>query len=86
MRYFALACDYDGTLAHHGRVDAATVSALERLRASGRKLVMVTGRDLEDLLHVFPEVHLFDRIVAENGWLLYDPRLIRAPGRGAGAV
>ena len=31
MRYLALTCDYDGTLAHHGRVDAPTLKALERL-------------------------------------------------------
>src|SRR5262245_15678022 len=73
MRYFALACDYDGTLARHGTVDGATLDALERLRASGRKLIMVTGRELEDVMNVFPHTHLFDRIVAENGGVLYDP-------------
>jgi HAD superfamily hydrolase (TIGR01484 family) len=73
MRYIALACDYDGTLAQDGRVDAAMIAALERLRASGRRLVMVTGRHLEDLMRVFPATHLFDRIVVENGGLLYDP-------------
>ena len=36
MQYTTLACDYDGTLAQDGRVDAATLGALERLRASGR--------------------------------------------------
>jgi hydroxymethylpyrimidine pyrophosphatase-like HAD family hydrolase len=73
MRYAALACDYDGTIALHGRVDASTVEAFERLRASGRRLVLVTGRDLDDLLRVLPHVHLFDRIVAENGAVVYDP-------------
>ncbi|HXW06952.1 MAG TPA: HAD-IIB family hydrolase [Vicinamibacterales bacterium] len=73
MRYLALACDYDGTLAHHGRVDDATVESLERLRASGRKLLMVTGRELDDLMRVFPRLELFDRVVAENGALVYDP-------------
>jgi hydroxymethylpyrimidine pyrophosphatase-like HAD family hydrolase len=73
MRYFALACDYDGTIASHGRVDGATVSALERLRASGRKLLLVTGRELDDLTRVFPHAHLFDRIVAENGAVMYEP-------------
>jgi HAD superfamily hydrolase (TIGR01484 family) len=73
MRYFALATDYDGTLAWHGRVDAATLQGLERVRASGRRLILVTGRHLDDLLHVFPEAPLFDRVVAENGALLYDP-------------
>lgn len=73
MRYFALASDYDGTLARHGSVDAATLEALERLRASGRRLLMVTGRELDDLLRVFPQAHLFDAIVAENGAVVYDP-------------
>jgi hydroxymethylpyrimidine pyrophosphatase-like HAD family hydrolase len=73
VRYRTLACDYDGTLAHHGRVDDQTLEAIERLRASGRRLLLATGRELEDLKRVFPEVHLFDRVVAENGGFLYDP-------------
>jgi HAD superfamily hydrolase (TIGR01484 family) len=73
MRYPALACDYDGTLAHHGRVSDATLAALDRLAATGRKLVMVTGRELPDLLSVFPQLDRFDRVVAENGALLYRP-------------
>ena len=40
MRYIALACDYDGTLALKGRVDEPTRGALERLLATGRKLVL----------------------------------------------
>jgi HAD superfamily hydrolase (TIGR01484 family) len=73
MRYLALATDYDGTLATHGLVDAPTLAALERFRASGRKLVMVTGRALEELQGVCPRLDLFDRVVAENGALLYRP-------------
>ena len=42
MRYLALATDYDGTLAHDGAIDHATVNTLERLRATGRKLILVT--------------------------------------------
>jgi hydroxymethylpyrimidine pyrophosphatase-like HAD family hydrolase len=33
----------------------------------------VTGRQLEDLQRVFPHLDLFDRVVAENGALLYRP-------------
>ncbi len=73
MRYHALACDYDGTLAHHGSVDRTTMDALESVRASGRKLLLVTGRELGDLFRVFPRPEIFDRIVAENGALLYRP-------------
>ena len=36
MRYLVLACDYDGTLAHHGVVDRPTLAGLEKLLASGR--------------------------------------------------
>jgi hydroxymethylpyrimidine pyrophosphatase-like HAD family hydrolase len=73
VRYFALACDYDGTIAHHGQVDDPTLSALERVRASGRKLLLVTGRELDDLLRIFPHAQLFNRIVAENGAVVYEP-------------
>jgi HAD superfamily hydrolase (TIGR01484 family) len=73
MRYLALACDYDGTLAHSGVVAEETISALTYLRSSGRKLLMVTGRRLDDLARIFPPLELFDRVVAENGALLYRP-------------
>jgi hypothetical protein len=73
MRYLALACDYDGTLAEGGWVDKSTLRALERCRASGRHLVLVTGRELPDLQGVFPHLALFERVVAENGALLYRP-------------
>jgi HAD superfamily hydrolase (TIGR01484 family) len=73
MRYHALAADYDGTLAHHGRVDEPTLKALRRLKESGRKLVLVTGRELDELLEVFPDIGVFDRVVAENGALLFRP-------------
>jgi HAD superfamily hydrolase (TIGR01484 family) len=73
MRYFCLACDYDGTLAEEGTVSATTLAALVRLKTSGRRLILVTGRELDDLLQVFPENSIFERIVAENGALLYSP-------------
>jgi hydroxymethylpyrimidine pyrophosphatase-like HAD family hydrolase len=73
VRFFALAADYDETLAHDGRVEPATVEALHTVVASGRRLVLVTGRELPELLRLFPEIHLFARVVAENGALLYDP-------------
>ncbi len=73
MRYYALACDYDETLASKGQVDEKTLAALERLKNSGRKLVLITGRILEELIHIFPQISMFDRVVAENGALLYRP-------------
>lgn len=73
MRFHVLATDYDGTIAHHGRVDERTVASLRRLLASGRRLVLVTGRELPELLSIFPEIDLFEWVVAENGGLLYRP-------------
>jgi hydroxymethylpyrimidine pyrophosphatase-like HAD family hydrolase len=73
IRYQALATDYDGTIAHDGVVDDDTVAALERVKASGLRLLLVTGRELDDLANTFAHMHLFDRIVAENGAVLLDP-------------
>lgn len=73
MRYRVLACDYDSTLASHGVTTDAAVSSLRDVAASGRRLVLVTGRVLEEINDVFNELDLFDRVVAENGGLLYDP-------------
>src|SRR6266550_109923 len=73
MRFLALATDYDGTLATDGAVDPETVAALRRLAATGRTLILVTGRQLNDLLRVFPDARIFDAVVAENGAVLYRP-------------
>ena len=74
MRFLVLAADYDGTLAADGKVDDSTLDALQRLRATGRKLILVTGRHLPDICNVFPHLDLFDRVVVENGGLLYRPQ------------
>jgi hydroxymethylpyrimidine pyrophosphatase-like HAD family hydrolase len=73
MRYLALAADYDGTLASHDRVSEQAIRALERLRTSGRRAILVTGRRVDDLLSVCPCARLFDLIVAENGAIVYNP-------------
>jgi HAD superfamily hydrolase (TIGR01484 family) len=73
MHYLILATDYDGTLASNGKVSEATLEALKRLQKSGRKLILVTGRQLDDICQIFPEVNLFDCAVVENGAVLYFP-------------
>jgi hydroxymethylpyrimidine pyrophosphatase-like HAD family hydrolase len=73
MRYLLLATDYDATLATDGHVDEATLAALKAVLATGRRLVLVTGRNLDELLTVHPELEIFERVVAENGALLYRP-------------
>lgn len=74
MKFRALATDYDGTIAHDGIVDEATVEALRRARTAGLALLLVTGRELPSLFDTFPDPDVFDLIVAENGAVLYDPR------------
>lgn len=71
MRYVVLAAGFDGTLAREGRCDERCVDALRELSATGRKLILVTGRQLRPLLEVFPEARIFDYIVAENGAVLH---------------
>ena len=68
-----LATDYDGTLAASGVVAAATWEALDRWRVSGRRAILVTGRELDELRGICPRLDLFDRVVAENGGWLFDP-------------
>lgn len=72
-KFQAIACDYDSTLAHEGRVAPETVKVLRRARAAGKKLILITGRRLEDLGRVFSETSVFDLVVGENGGLLWQP-------------
>jgi hypothetical protein len=73
FRWQVIAADYDGTLANDGRIAKDTLQTLQRVRESGRKIVLITGRELESLQSVFTELDIFDLIVAENGALLYHP-------------
>jgi hydroxymethylpyrimidine pyrophosphatase-like HAD family hydrolase len=73
MQWRYLATDYDGSLAHDGRVNATTVAAVDRFRAGGGRVLMVTGRELPDLRSVCDVLDRFEWIVAENGALLHRP-------------
>lgn len=73
MRYFALASDYDGTLACDSHVPDEALAAITRLKDSGRKFFLVTGREMPELESVFPDYKLCDAIVAENGALIHYP-------------
>lgn len=69
----ALAFDYDGTLTRRGRMARATHDALERCFSRGHPLLLVTGRTLSDLRSIEAPLHLFARVVAENGTVLFEP-------------
>ena len=47
--------------------------ALERLRVSGRRAVLITGRTLEELVSVCPNLDPFAVVVVENGAVLHVP-------------
>ena len=71
MYFLALAVDFDGTIAHDGRVDDSTYDSLKRLKETGRRPILVTGRELRTLGD--SNLDLFARVVAENGAVVYDP-------------
>jgi HAD superfamily hydrolase (TIGR01484 family) len=73
LRYLALAVDFDGTIARDGSVEQETIDALSRVKQSGRHLILATGRQLEDLWDHMPRLDLFDRVVAEDGAVVYSP-------------
>ena len=73
MRYRALACDFDGTLAVDGCVQDSVIAALEDLKRSGRFLILVTGRTLEESKELIPFFNHFSRVVLENGAALFQP-------------
>ncbi len=62
MRYLALATDYDGTIAIDGQMAVEAVAAIARLRKSGRRAILVTRRQLDQLLAVCPQIDLFDYV------------------------
>jgi hydroxymethylpyrimidine pyrophosphatase-like HAD family hydrolase len=80
--YFrAVAIDYDGTLTRGGRPDESLLAALGEVRSSGRKLVLITGRIVSELRHVFPDfADWFDVVVAENGAVLHREGVSRGLG------
>ncbi len=80
--YFrAVAIDFDGTLSEHERPREDLLAALAEVRESGRRLVLVTGRIIADLRHVFPDfAGCFDMVVAENGAVLHRDGISRGLG------
>jgi HAD superfamily hydrolase (TIGR01484 family) len=73
MIFVALASDYDGTLAEDGSVTPLTLAALDKFKIFGKRLIMVTGRELPSLRDCFEGLNRFDLVVAENGALLFNP-------------
>ena len=73
MKWQALATDYDGTLATHGKPDAVAMEALQRFKDAGGTAILVTGRELRDFASMGLDLKPFDAVVAENGGVLLFP-------------
>jgi hypothetical protein len=71
MRYTLLASDYDETLARNGLMSERAEAALQRWKADGRRLLLITGRSLDNLRRHVPQLSLFDGVVSENGAVIY---------------
>jgi len=68
-----LAADGDGTLVRGDKMSRRLVQAIQALRRSGRKTLLVTGETISQV-EKFPHFRLFDCVVAENGDVLFWPR------------
>ncbi len=73
VRYVALATGFDGTLARQGRCDPRSVAMLRALAASGRKLILVTSRELREVLDVFRKQACSTISSPENGAVVHHP-------------
>ena len=72
-KLFAIALDYDGTIALNDTVDPAIRDAIAALRTRGVTVLLATGRILDDLRRVAGELHFVDAVIAENGAVLHFP-------------
>ena len=79
----AVLTDLDRTLTDADlRVAPHALDAVDRLRACGYRVVLATGRPLDDLQEILPR---FDGVVAENGAIVRAAGIERIDGRGFAA-
>lgn len=71
MKYRVFITDFDGTLADQGRVAMATWTRIAEFRRQGGRVILATGRQLDDLFEVFPLAGSLDAIVAEDGAVVH---------------
>ena len=85
----AVALDLDGTLTENDRLADTGMAAVRASRAD-LKMILVTGRILDDLEAAYPGLPSeFDAVVAENGAVLHarpDVRLLASPEIGRAHV
>ena len=69
----AVAVDYDGTIAERGRMSVSTEAALQSLRSAGFRMILVSGRRLENIRQICGALDLFDAVILENGAISFCP-------------
>jgi hydroxymethylpyrimidine pyrophosphatase-like HAD family hydrolase len=72
-QYRMLATDYDDTIATNRAIRISAEKAFRQAKEAGFLLSIVTGRELDNLLRICPQIPMFDLVVAENGAVLYSP-------------
>lgn len=73
MKLCVLALDYDGTIAQNDRPDSSVIDAIAGAPRRGVKVLLVTGRILDELRRVAGELRFVDAVVAENGAVVHFP-------------
>ena len=73
MKLSVLALDYDGTSAHNDIMGPLVREAIRGVRAQGVKVLLATGRTLDELRRVAGDLRFIDGVVAENGAVLHFP-------------
>ncbi len=73
MKLSVLALDYDGTAARDDRLEPTVREAIAEARRRGIIVMLVTGRNLDDLSRVAGELQFVDGVVAENGAVVHFP-------------
>ncbi len=73
--YKMIATDLDGTLLDkESKISTYTLEVLKKLKEKGYYLTIATGRSLESVKSVIPDLSLFDYILLNNGAFLYLPQ------------
>ena len=67
----AIACDFDGTGATNGELAPELGAGLGAARARGLVTLLVTGRVMDDVETLCPDLSMFDAVVAENGGVIH---------------
>jgi hypothetical protein len=73
VKLFAVALDYDGTIAAGDTLGPEVRAAIAAVRTRGIVVLLATGRILDELRRVAGDLHFVDAVIAENGAVLHFP-------------